>query len=219
MENPFLVFKATHKPVLVYSGENDLVATLYDFPYLFSGTPEFARPLVTWLIDNMYSVKDGLIFIPRGNFEWKEGVKFLIAKSILAPSAISNSYWVNHAVIGYLPQLGDSQLPEGCHNRDYSYLNRPTSLYCPSNSVYLICNSTYTHCKIGVTNDPQRRLNDLQTAHYDTLILIGVREGGRDLEQALHKALVSYHARGEWFNYSDKDYINTVFNTLSIKKA
>jgi hypothetical protein len=53
--------------------------------------------------------------------------------------------------------------------------------------------------KIGHTNKPSRRLENLQHANPATLHLLAVMKGGGFLEPLLHLALKPLRLRGEWF--------------------
>ena len=53
--------------------------------------------------------------------------------------------------------------------------------------------------KIGVSDSPEKRINDLQTASPNELRLLGYCLGSYAIEQALHLVLHEYRVRGEWF--------------------
>lgn len=63
--------------------------------------------------------------------------------------------------------------------------------------VYFITNGT--HHKIGISNDPEKRLRQLQTGSSETLSLDGMIEADDDFESLLHEELSDWHVRGEWF--------------------
>ncbi len=70
--------------------------------------------------------------------------------------------------------------------------------------LYFISNERQKVVKIGITNNPQKRLKTFQTAHYEKLIILKVvkvsnRMLAFQLETALHKKFQKYHIRGEWF--------------------
>jgi hypothetical protein len=71
-------------------------------------------------------------------------------------------------------------------------------------NVYFIRNSS-EHIKIGVSNDPVKRLATLQTSNHNKLELLytvtcGSREEAFSLEKSLHALFSSYRAFGEWFD-------------------
>lgn len=80
--------------------------------------------------------------------------------------------------------------------------------------VYFI-GSTSGPVKIGYSCDPQSRLADLQTAHWDKLEIIVAVKGGPQLERHYHAMLVEHRMLGEWFaRHPDVlDLISTLSNT------
>jgi len=56
--------------------------------------------------------------------------------------------------------------------------------------------------KIGCSENPRMRLADLQTAHYEQLVLLGVLPGTLDLERELHRLAKDSFIRGEWYRPS-----------------
>lgn len=69
----------------------------------------------------------------------------------------------------------------------------------PESYVYVISGGGY--CKIGVSNNPERRLARLQTGNPHELILIRkyYTLDAKTLEATLHETLEEYRVRGEWF--------------------
>jgi len=70
--------------------------------------------------------------------------------------------------------------------------------------LYFISNERRSVVKIGIANNPKKRLKTFQTAHYEELIILKVikidnRQKAFQLETSLHKKFVKYHIRGEWF--------------------
>jgi hypothetical protein len=53
--------------------------------------------------------------------------------------------------------------------------------------------------KIGVSNDPRRRLESMQTGSPEPLELLGVLPGGVDEERRLHRRFSAFRIHGEWF--------------------
>lgn len=70
--------------------------------------------------------------------------------------------------------------------------------------IYFIRSGIDGPVKIGQTRDVIQRLNNLQTAHHDTLNLIRVIDGTPDLEARLHQHFADYRLRGEWFRFCDE---------------
>lgn len=70
--------------------------------------------------------------------------------------------------------------------------------------VYLIHNSESECVKIGVANDPQSRLKDLQVGSPVPLAILQTiecvsRPSAHSLEKLLHKKYAAYRVSGEWF--------------------
>ena len=74
--------------------------------------------------------------------------------------------------------------------------------------VYAIKEESTGNIKIGISANPRRRLEQLQTGNSSTLTLVAVKEAvnGYADEAKLHLTNAAYHVRGEWF--SDKASIN-----------
>jgi hypothetical protein len=54
--------------------------------------------------------------------------------------------------------------------------------------------------KIGWTQNPEQRLEQLQAATHEELRLLDYVLGDRRVERALHDLLSDYRVRGEWFD-------------------
>lgn len=70
--------------------------------------------------------------------------------------------------------------------------------------VYFISTKRKKVVKIGIANNPEKRLKTFQTANYEELVILRViKVANRDLafklENALHQKFKKYHIRGEWF--------------------
>ena len=64
--------------------------------------------------------------------------------------------------------------------------------------IYLIaCKETNT-CKIGYSLNPEKRLNQLQTANPFPIELVGVLKGTVKEEKDLHFKFQHYKKQGEW---------------------
>lgn len=68
--------------------------------------------------------------------------------------------------------------------------------------VYLIvCDETQT-AKIGVSDNPEKRLRSLQTGHPYTLRIECVMDGDESRERIFHENFRDTRLRGEWFLYT-----------------
>ena len=67
--------------------------------------------------------------------------------------------------------------------------------------VYAIGDTDHRLVKIGYSNDPQRRLTNIQITCPFAVSILWQTEGGATLEDALHGHFKSYHVRGEWFEF------------------
>lgn len=70
-------------------------------------------------------------------------------------------------------------------------------------TVYLIRAGLTGPVKIGHANDVQRRLLNLQVAHYERLHLIRQWEGGAAEEAVLQLRFADLCIRGEWYAFSE----------------
>jgi hypothetical protein len=68
--------------------------------------------------------------------------------------------------------------------------------------VYFIRNPETGLIKIGISEDPERRISALSTPFSLRLEVIGIVAGGRPLEAILHAELAGSRVRGEWFSPS-----------------
>lgn len=59
--------------------------------------------------------------------------------------------------------------------------------------------------KIGTSTDVERRLRSLQSGSAAVLTVIGVMDGGRLEEQALHTEFAGSRLHGEWFRLSEEE--------------
>lgn len=65
--------------------------------------------------------------------------------------------------------------------------------------VYFIQAGADGPIKIGVADDPEKRLNELQIGNHAELFLRARRPGGLELERELHARFWNTRVRGEWF--------------------
>lgn len=87
-------------------------------------------------------------------------------------------------------------------------------------SVYFIQNEK-GRIKIGFSNDPEKRLKELQTATDEELKIIGIKPGGLSEEKRIQKIFEFAHVRREWFD-PVSELLNFVKvetgNTVHLKK-
>ncbi|MEU3363876.1 MarR family transcriptional regulator [Streptomyces pseudogriseolus] len=76
--------------------------------------------------------------------------------------------------------------------------------------VYVIGSPVVRPVKIGVSDDPEARLDDLQTGSPVPLVLLWQVHGGQRLEIALHERFAAVRTHGEWFDFGDDDPVLTV---------
>lgn len=80
-------------------------------------------------------------------------------------------------------------------------------------SVYFIQAEDGGPIKIGVSDDPTKRLANIQTGHHGTLRLLAVVDGaGVELESQLHTLFEAHRVRGEWF----RPHVDIIDLTLAI---
>lgn len=65
-------------------------------------------------------------------------------------------------------------------------------------SVYFL--RSPTAIKIGVSKNPRRRMQVLQTGHPEPLELAATCEGGRELERQYHHRFAAHRVSKEWFS-------------------
>lgn len=71
--------------------------------------------------------------------------------------------------------------------------------------VYVIGEEHTNYVKVGYSDDPEARRKKLQTGNPRELVLRWKYpvSGGRRHEEALHKYLVEFHVRDEWYLFSN----------------
>jgi hypothetical protein len=57
--------------------------------------------------------------------------------------------------------------------------------------------------KIGTSNNPRRRIDEIKTGSAVELSLLQVIDGGRDVERGLHTRFADQRSHGEWFFFRD----------------
>lgn len=80
--------------------------------------------------------------------------------------------------------------------------------------VYCIVHHERKAVKIGFSQNPWRRLKQLQTASPDPFSLFGEIPGDRDLEAAFHQFFAGRRMHGEWFDDADHG-ITDVFGKMA----
>ena len=78
--------------------------------------------------------------------------------------------------------------------------------------VYFIITEHKDRVKIGISNDPKRRLEEVQKYIPYKLILLFYTEGNRVIEQRLHEIFEKDHVQHEWFKFSQE--IQELINKL-----
>lgn len=80
--------------------------------------------------------------------------------------------------------------------------------------LYIIAFALYGPCKVGITNDPKRRLRELQTGNPDRLrIWLCIRiqsEVIGEVERAIHDDLKPLRLTGEWFDLTVEEAVVAV---------
>lgn len=71
--------------------------------------------------------------------------------------------------------------------------------------VYLVGSPAVRPVKIGVSDNPEARLADLQVGSPVPLLLLWRTPGGQRLESALHDYFAPYRLHGEWFDFGEEN--------------
>lgn len=82
--------------------------------------------------------------------------------------------------------------------------------------LYLIGSDEVRPVKIGISFDPDKRLEELQVGSPVTLRLLWKTPGGREMEQALHERFRSYCKHGEWFDFGEENPVALVAGTAAL---
>lgn len=80
--------------------------------------------------------------------------------------------------------------------------------------VYMIMAKEDNTVKIGTSNDPNKRLKQLQTGNNKQLVIVGLIKGGQELEKNIHALFRESRIKGEWFKYTQE--IEDFFYTYKI---
>lgn len=70
--------------------------------------------------------------------------------------------------------------------------------------IYFIKNIATSNIKIGFSDNPRKRLKELQTGSAEKLVLIKTIEGDQKLEGQLHELFSHCRLDGEWFSPADE---------------
>lgn len=70
--------------------------------------------------------------------------------------------------------------------------------------VYIFLNREHLICKIGFSNDPNKRLSQVQTGCPFKIVRGLMIEGGAEKEKELHQKYKDYRLEGEWFSIQGK---------------
>jgi len=91
--------------------------------------------------------------------------------------------------------------------------------------IYFIQAKELGYVKIGVSDNPERRLKELQKGRLDELILLTYIEGNIELEKKFHKRFAKYNLKSiknnfnedEWF-LGDKEILTAIDKIIFLKK-
>jgi hypothetical protein len=82
-------------------------------------------------------------------------------------------------------------------------------------SVYVIGSPESHLIKIGYSDDPVRRLREIQNMSPASLQILWITPGNMELEQRLHRVFAERRRHGEWFDFSDvADPVQTVAESV-----
>jgi Rha family phage regulatory protein len=77
--------------------------------------------------------------------------------------------------------------------------------------VYIIKNAVTGLVKVGITNNIERRLSQLECAtgcELEVVYLHPIADNSKDIERKVHERFADYRQRGEWFNLDVNELIN-----------
>jgi len=86
-------------------------------------------------------------------------------------------------------------------------------------AVYFIQAGVAGPIKIGLAVDPRERMANLQTGHYERLVLLGVLPGDATSEQEIHRRVASSRLHGEWFRPSDEVLSIVAVSSMDVNSA
>lgn len=70
--------------------------------------------------------------------------------------------------------------------------------------IYFITEKGSHYVKIGYSEDPVKRLKELQTGNPRKLKILGILPGLFEAEKGYHEAFSKYRVQGEWFKNTGK---------------
>ncbi|MFI6512149.1 GIY-YIG nuclease family protein [Streptosporangium sp. NPDC050855] len=82
--------------------------------------------------------------------------------------------------------------------------------------LYLVGSDEVRPVKIGVSFNPDRRVEELQVGSPVALRILWRAPGGRDMERVLHACFRSYWKHGEWFDFGDENPVAIVAGTAAL---
>ena len=87
------------------------------------------------------------------------------------------------------------------------------------NYIYLIKNSEDSRYKIGVSENPERRIKELNTGGSSEFLLINKFESeyAYKIEGTLHRTYSYLRKHGEWFDFSIKEDNDFIKNCINIE--
>lgn len=88
-----------------------------------------------------------------------------------------------------------------------------------SGCAYAISAGEEKPVKIGKSDDPTKRLKELQTSHHEELHLIWQAPGGHALEAHLHEVFADRHIRGEWFDFTGTNATHLITDAATAWKG
>jgi hypothetical protein len=86
--------------------------------------------------------------------------------------------------------------------------------------IYVICEKSEgsNPVKIGLSQDPEKRLKQLQTGHSAPLVLFHKEEienkNAPSLERIIHRTLSQHRTSGEWFALTPQDAVAEVKHAI-----
>lgn len=84
--------------------------------------------------------------------------------------------------------------------------------------IYAIYNRTKNKVKIGYSNNPLKRLSQLQTGNSDRLDLLCTFKGSAKIETEIHEKLHHDHLIDEWFKMSSfVAYVLSEYNFTNLQ--
>ena len=84
-------------------------------------------------------------------------------------------------------------------NKKLQLKSRYTRRTLISGKIYVIGNLTEMLCKIGYSNNPNKRLKEVQTGCPYRLEILATFDGNIPTEKQLHEKYKEYNINGEWF--------------------